>query len=53
VAVHHFGSIGAMVCDQHLDDPPGDARAILISIAKDAGASEADTEAFLQTISNA
>ena len=51
-AVHHFGPIGAMVCDEHLDDPQGDVRAIVFSIAQDVGASEADTEAFLQTVSN-
>lgn len=51
-AVHHFGPIGAMVCDEHLDDPQGDVRAIVFSIAQDVGASEADTEAFLQTVAN-
>ena len=51
-AVHHFGPIGAMVCDEHLDDPQGDVRAIVFSIAQDVGASEADTEAFLETVSN-
>ena len=51
-AVHHFGPIGAMVCDEHLDDPSGDVRTILFSIAAEVGASEADTEAFLQTVSN-
>lgn len=51
-AVHHFGPIGAMVCDEHLDGPQGDVRAIVFSIAQDVGASEADTEAFLQTVAN-
>lgn len=51
-AVHHFGPIGAMVCDEHLDDPQGDVRAIVFSIAQEVGASEADTEAFLQTVAN-
>jgi hypothetical protein len=51
-AVHHFGPIGAMVCDEHLDDPSGDVRAIVFSIAEEVGASEADTEAFLQTVAN-
>jgi hypothetical protein len=51
-AVHHFGPIGAMVCDEHLDDPQGDVRTIVFSIAQDVGASEADTKAFLQTVSN-
>ena len=51
-AIHHFGPIGAMVCDDHLGDPPGDVRAIVFSIAQDVGASEADTEAFLRTVAN-
>jgi hypothetical protein len=51
-AIHHFGPIGAMVCDDHLGDPQGDVRAIVFSIARDVGASEADTEAFLRTVSN-
>ena len=51
-AVHHFGPIGAMVCDEYLDDPQGDYRTIVFSIAQDVGASAADTEAFLQTVSD-
>jgi len=51
-AVHHFGPIGAMVCDEHLGDPTGDVRTIVFSIAQHVGASEADAEAFLQTVSN-
>jgi len=51
-AIHHFGPIGAMVCDEHLVDPRGDIRTIVFGIAQHVGASEADTEAFLQTVSN-
>jgi len=51
-AVHHFGPIGAMVCDEHLDDPRGDVRAIVFGIAQNVGASESDTEPFLQTVSS-
>jgi len=51
-AAHHFGPIGAMVCDERLGDSQGDVRAIVLSIAQDVGASEDDTEAFLQTVSN-
>ena len=36
--------------DEHLDDPSGDVREIVFSIAKDVGASKADTEAFLQAV---
>ncbi len=52
-AVHHFGPIGAMVCEEHLQDANGDVRAIMLGIAQDVGASDADTRAFFQSISNA
>ena len=52
-AVHHFGPIGAMVCEEHLDDGNGDLRAVLLAIAQDVGASEADTRAFFQTVTSA
>lgn len=51
-AVHHFGPIGAMVCEEHLAQPKGDIRAIALSIAQDVGASEVDTRAFFKSISN-
>jgi len=51
-AVHHFGPIGAMVCEEHLTLPKGDIRAIALAIAQDVGASEADTRAFFTSISN-
>jgi hypothetical protein len=50
-AIHHFGPIGAMVCEEHLANPKGDSRAILLAIAEDVGASEADTRAFLKMVS--
>ena len=52
-AIHHFGPIGALVCDERLGNPGGDVRAIVLSIAQDVGASEADTQAFFQTVSSA
>jgi hypothetical protein len=52
-AIHHFGPIGAMVCEEHLADPEGDSRAILLAIAKDVGASEADTRAFFESVADA
>jgi hypothetical protein len=51
-AVHHFGPIGAMVCEEHLALPKGDIRAIALAIAQDVGASEVDTRAFFTSISN-
>ncbi len=52
-AVHHFGPIGAMVCEEYLADPQGDIREIMLAIAQEVGASEFDTRAFFETISNA
>ena len=51
-AVHHFGPIGAMVCEEHLVDARGDVRQIMLEIANDVGASEADTRAFFKSVSN-
>ena len=50
-AIHHFGPIGALVCEEHLADPQGDVRAIMLNIALDVGASESDTQAFFQSVS--
>ena len=52
-AIHHFGPIGAMVCQEHLADPDEDVRHVMLRIAQDVGASEADTKAFFQSVSNA
>ena len=52
-AIHHFGPIGAMVCEEHLANPVGDSRAILLAIAQDVGASEADTRAFFESVADA
>ena len=52
-AIHHFGPIGAMVCEEHLAHVQGDVRAIMLKIAQDVGASEADTKAFFQMVSSA
>ena len=50
-AVHHFGPIAAMVCDEHLANPESDLRTAITNIAQDVGASQDDTETFLQSIS--
>jgi len=50
-AVHHFGPIGAMVCEEHLANPEGDLRTVITNITLDVGATQADTDAFLQSIS--
>ena len=52
-AIHHFGPIGAMVCEEHLTHAQGDVRAVMLKIAQDVGASEADTKAFFRMVSNA
>lgn len=51
-AVHHFGPIGAMVCEERLNDPRGDLRQVMLEIAHEVGASEADTQAFFQSVTN-
>ena len=50
-AIHHFGPIGAMVCEEHLANAGGDVRAVMLKIAQDVGANEADTKAFFQSVS--
>lgn len=52
-AIHHFGPIGAMVCEEHLGSANPDLRAVMLGIAADVGASEADTRAFFQTVNSA
>lgn len=52
-AIHHFGPIGAMVCQEHLSNSDEDVRHMMLRIAQDVGASEADTKAFFQSVSKA
>ena len=52
-AIHHFGPIGAMVCAEHLGGADSDLRAVMLGIAADVGASEADTRAFFQSVTGA
>lgn len=49
-AVHHFGPIGAMVCDEILPDFNGNLRETVLAVAVEVGASDADTKAFLDSI---
>jgi hypothetical protein len=49
-AVHYFGPIGAMICEELLQDYRGELRTAVFAIAQEAGASEADTRAFFQSI---
>jgi hypothetical protein len=51
-AVHHFGPIGAMVCEEHLQNQQDDIKIVIMEIARDVGASDADTSAFFQTVRN-
>jgi hypothetical protein len=51
-AIHHFGPIGAMVCEDHLADPSGDVKAIMLEIAQEVGASDSDTRAFFDSVSD-
>jgi hypothetical protein len=50
-AVHHFGPIGAMVCEEMLQNFRGDLRTAVFEIAQEVGASEDDTRAFFESIS--
>ena len=52
-AIHHFGPIGAMVCEEHLSGANPDFRAVMLGIAAEVGASEADTRAFFRTVTSA
>jgi hypothetical protein len=52
-AVHSFGPFGAMMCDKHLTPSSianTDLRTLLMRIAQDLGASDADTKAFIGQI---
>ena len=49
-AIHYFGPIGAMICDEPLEDYRGDIRTAVFAIAQEVGASEEDTRAFFNTV---
>jgi hypothetical protein len=49
-AVHHFGPIGALVCEELLNNYRGDLRTALFAIAREVGADETDTRAFFKSI---
>ena len=49
-AVHYFGPIGAMICEELLEDYRGDIRTAVFAIAQEVGASEEDTRAFFQSV---
>ena len=49
-AIHYFGPIGAMICDELLEDYRGDIRTAVFAIAQEVGASEEDTRAFFNTV---
>jgi hypothetical protein len=52
-AVHHFGPIGAMVCEDHLSDSDLtsiDLRTLLMRIVEDVGASESEAGAFARSV---
>jgi hypothetical protein len=53
-AVHHFGPIGAMVCEEFLSDANlsnNDLNTLLRRIAEEVGADNSDTSAFLNSAS--
>ena len=53
-AIHHFGPIGAIVCDEYLSNSnlsSTQLSVLLHRITEDVGADDKDTRAFLQSIS--
>ena len=53
-AIHHFGPIGAMVCEEYLSSSNLsniDLSTLLHRIAEEVGANDADTQAFLESAS--
>ncbi len=53
-AIHHFGPIGAMVCEEYFSSSNLsniDIVTLLHRIAEEVGANEADTQAFLKSVS--
>ena len=53
-AIHHFGPIGAMVCEEHLSVSnlsSTELSVLLNRIAEDVGANDQDTRAFLLSVS--
>ena len=51
-AIHHFGPIGAIICAEHIEDSSGDVRQIMLLIAQEVGASEADARAFFHSVTS-
>ena len=52
-AIHHFGPIGAMVCEEYLSSSNlsnVDINTLLHRIAEEVGASDNDTQAFLNSV---
>ena len=52
-AIHHFGPIGAIVCEEYLALPAGNLDTIALAIAEEVDASESEVRAFFNSISNA
>ena len=53
-AIHYFGPIGAMVCEEYLSDSnllSSELSVLLKRIAEDVGANDKDTRAFLESVS--
>ncbi len=52
-ALNHFGPIGALLCEEQFENPEGDVRSIIISIAREVDAGEDATRAFLHAVTRA
>lgn len=54
-AIHHFGPIAAMICEEYLEDNKVSGKnykVIMAEIASDVGANKSDMEAFINSVTN-
>ena len=50
-ALHHFGPIGSIVCEEVLEQPGKKPKDIILEIAREVGATKDEAIAFYKTIS--
>ena len=52
-AIHYFGPIGALVCEELMQNYHGDLRSLVFEIAQEVGANESDARAVFDSIAEA
>lgn len=52
-AIHYFGPIGSLVCEELMQDYRGDLRSLVFEIAQEVGANESDARAFFDSVARA